>query len=169
MTVFDRLEAQLADAHPQRNRRALPRPAPRTVLAVAAAVAAVVVVTVAALAGGSSTQSAGPAAQPPGAVAPVARGATTVAVLNDTRRPGVAGRFASVLARRGWKIGTVTNGPDQSLDSSCVDFTPGHSQAASIIAKQLGIYNVLPVSEDLKAAAGPDADVVVVVGTDRAG
>jgi hypothetical protein len=168
MTVFDRLEAQLLDAHPQRSRRALPRPAPRQVLALAAAVAAIVVVAVAGLAGGTSTESAQPAAQP-GAITPaVVPAKTTVAVLNSTRTPGLARDAASALQRDGWKIGTVTNGPDQNLGSSCVDFTPGHSEAATLVARRLGIANVLPVSDDLLAVAGSAADVVVVVGRDRA-
>ena len=132
MTVFDRLEAQLLDAHPHRARR--PRPAPRRVVAFAAAAAAVAVIAVAALSSGSSSPSA-PAAQPGDAVPAVVPAKTTVAVLNGARIPGLARTAAIKLQRRGWKIGTVTNGPDQSLKSSCVDFTPGHSQAASIIAR----------------------------------
>jgi len=61
----------------------------------------------------------------------------------------------------------VTNAPDQSLKSSCVDFTPGHSQAASMIARELGIDAVIPPSDDVRAVAGQDADVIVVVGADR--
>jgi hypothetical protein len=163
MNVFDRLEAQLADAHPHRSRRALPRPAPRTVVAFAAALAAVVVVAFAALAGDSTTEHAGPAAPAPA----VDRAETTVAVLNSARTPGLARDAATALQRFGWKIGTVTNGPDQSLTTSCVDFVPGHSQAASTIARQLRIRNVLPVTKDLQVVAGPDADVVVVLGRDQ--
>jgi hypothetical protein len=168
MTVFDRLEAQLLDAHPNRARRGLPRPAPRAVMAFAAALAAVVVVAVAGLAGGSSTSSPRPAAQPGSSVPPVVPANTTVAVLNSTPTPGVARAAAHVLQRRGWKIGTVTNGPDQAAGTSCVDFTPGHSEAASIIARQLGIHNVLPASDDQRAVAGADADVIVIAGRDRA-
>ena len=167
MTVFDRLEAQLLDAHPRRARRALPPPSPRRILAFAAAAAAVAAIAFAALSTGSS-DTATPAAQPGDAVAPVDRAHTTVAVLNSTRTPGLARAAATALQRHGWKIGTVTNGPDQSLQSSCVDFTPGHSQAASIIAKQLGIDAVVPPSDDIRAVAGPNADVIVVVGRDRA-
>jgi hypothetical protein len=166
MTVFDRLEAQLLDAHPQRARRALPRPAPRRIVAFAAAAAAVAAIAFAALSAGSSNTST-PAAQPGDAVAPVDSANTTVAVLNSTRTPGLARDAATALQRHGWKIGNVTNGPDQSLQSSCVDFTPGHSQAASVIAKQLGIDAVVPPNDDVRAAAGPDADVIVVVGADR--
>jgi hypothetical protein len=158
MTVFDRLEAQLVDAHPHRARHAVPRPAPRHVLAFAAAVVAVVVVAIAGLTGSSSTRSPQPGAP---AVVPAE---TTVAVLNSTRTPGAARTVATALQRDGWDIGTVTNGPDQSLKSSRVDFAPGHSEAASLVAKRLGIPNVLPVSEELRAVAGRSADVVVIVG-----
>jgi LytR cell envelope-related transcriptional attenuator len=166
MTVFDRLEAQLLDAHAHRHRRGLPRPAARNLVAFAAAAAAVVAILVAGLSGGSSTHGS-PAAQPGDAVAPVVPGKTTVAILNATRTPGLARDAATLLERDSWRIGTVTNAPDQSLTSSCVDFTPGHSQAASIIAEQLGIHSIIPPTADVVAAAGPDADVIVVLGADR--
>jgi hypothetical protein len=168
MTVFDRLEAQLLDAHAHRNRRALPRPAARHVLAFAATAAAVVALVVAGLSGGSSAPTR-PAAQPGDAVVPVVPARTTVAILNGSRKPGLARDAATTLERHGWRIGTVTNAPGSRLDSSCVDFTPGHSQAASIIATQLGISTIIPPNPEYLAAAGPDADVIVVLGTTRAG
>ena len=168
MTVFDRLEAQLLDAHPHRARRALPRPAPRRVLAFAAAAAAVAIIAVAALSSGSSSTST-PAAQPGSAVPAVVPGKTTVAVLNATKNAGLGKRAAAELLRHGWKLGKVTNYTDQSLKSSCVDFTPGHSRAASMVAQDLGIHNVVPPAPDAVATAGPDADVIVIVGADRAG
>jgi hypothetical protein len=169
MTVFARLEAHRLDAHAHRNRRALPRPAGRHVLAFAAAAAAVVAILVAGLSGGSSTHSGQPAAQPGDSVPPVVPARTTVAILNATRKPGVARDTAMVLERHGWRIGTVTNAPGPPLDRSCVDFTPGHSQAASIIAKQLGIQTIVPPNPDYLAAAGPGTDVIVVLSSDRAG
>ena len=72
------------------------------------------------------------------------------------------------MQQHGWKIGTVTNYTDQSLKSSCVDFTPGHSQAATMVAQDLGIDAVVPPGADAVAAVGADADVIVIVGTDRA-
>ena len=168
MTVFDRLEAQLLDAHAHRNRRALPRPTPGRLLAFAAAAAAVVAILFAGLSGGSSTPIR-PAAQPGDAVAPVVPARTTVAILNGSRKPGLAREAATTLERHGWRIGTVTNAPGSRLDSSCVDFTPGHSQAASIIATQLGISTIIPPNPEYVAAAGPGADVIVVLGTTRAG
>jgi hypothetical protein len=135
-------------------------------LAFAATAAAVAVVAVAALSGGSSP-AVRPAAQPGDAVPPVAPGRTTVAVLNATRTPGLARGAALALQRRGWKIGTVTNYTDQNLDSSCVDFVPGRSAAASRIARQLGIYKVLPATRLMTALAGPKAGVIVIVGRDR--
>src|SRR5206468_351406 len=146
---------------------------PRHVLVFAAAVAAAVVVFVAGLSG-SSTSSPQPAAQPGSSVPPVVPARTTVAVFNSTRTPGLAGRAATALARRGWKIGTVANGPDQSKESSCIEFTPGHSAAASEVAAQLGIDTVLPadtvtpVDDIYERLAGPAADVIVIVGADRA-
>jgi hypothetical protein len=168
MTVFDRLEAQLLDAHPQRARRHLAFPAPRRMVAFAAAAAAVAAIAVAALSAGSSSNSATPAAQPGDAVPAVVRSQTTVAVLNATGTPGVARRAAKELADRGWRIGRVTNAPDQALKSSCVEFNPGHSQAATMISKDLGIHNVVPPAADVRAVAGRDADVIVLVGADRA-
>jgi hypothetical protein len=120
-------------------------------------------------AGGSSTHSAQPAAQPGDALAPVVPARTTVAILNGSRKPGLARDAATTLERHGWRIGTVTNAPGSRLDSSCVDFTPGHSQAASIIATQLGISTIIPPNPEYLAAAGPGADVIVVLGTTRAG
>jgi hypothetical protein len=167
MTVFDRLEAQLLDAHAHRNRRALPRPTPRQLVAFAAAAAAVVAIVVAGLAGGSSTHTSHPAAQPGDAVAPVVPARTTVAVLNAARTPGLARDAAYALEPHGWRIGTVTNYPGAPLDSSCVDFFPGYSLAATQIAKQLGIANVVPASDLFRKAAGQDAGVVVIIGRDR--
>jgi len=167
MTVFDRLEAQLLDAHPHRARRRLPRPAPRRVLAFAAAAAAVAAIAIAALSGGSSTSSPTPAAQPGGA-APAGAPGKTVAVLNAARTPGLARDAATELQRHGWKIATVTNVPGQSQKSSSVYFTAGHARDAKLIAGQLGIPHLIPASPDILAVAGPDADVIVVVGADRA-
>ena len=168
MTVFDRLEAQLLDAHPHRSRRRLPRPAPRRIVAFAAAVAAVAAIAVAALSAGSGTSAPTPAAQPGDIVPPVAPGRTTVAVLNGSGRPGAAGRVATELADRGWTIGTVDNYTDRSLETSCVDFVPGRSAAASRIAKEIGIYNVLPATRLMTELAGPKAGVIVIVGADQA-
>ena len=166
MTVFDRLEAQLVDAHPQRARRHVALPAPRRIVAFAAAAAAVAAIAAAALSAGSPDTST-PAAQPGDAVPAVVPGKTTVAVLNATRTPYAAGRAAKQLARHGWRIASVTNYPDGRLKSSCVEFTPGHSEAASIIAEQLGISSIVPPAPDVVAAAGRDADVIVLVGADR--
>jgi hypothetical protein len=168
MTVFDRLEAQLLDAHPHRARRAPPRPTPRRIVAFAAAAAAVAAIAVAALSAGSSTSSPTPAAQPGDAVAPVVPARTSVAVLNGTRTPGLARDTADALQRHGWKLGIVTNYPGAPLDSSCVDFFPGHSLAATQLAAQLGIANVVPASDLLRKAVGQEAGVVVIVGRDRA-
>src|SRR5204863_8309713 len=122
------------------------------ILAFAAAAAAVAAIAFAALSTGSS-DTATPAAQPGDAVAPVDRAHTTVAVLNSTRTPGLARAAATALQRHGWKIGTVTNGPDQPLQSSCLDVTPGHSQPASTIAQQHRLAPVVRPSDATPAVA----------------
>jgi hypothetical protein len=167
MTVFDRLEAQLLDAHPHRNRRALPRPAARHLVAFATAPAAAVAIVVAGLFGGSSTHGGQPAAQPGDAVPLVVPARTTVAILDATRHVRPVLTAARVLREHGWKLGNVTSYPGEPLDSSCVYFFPGHSEAATIIAKQLGIANVLPASDLFRTSAGQDAEVVVILGRDR--
>jgi hypothetical protein len=171
MNVFDRLEAQLAGAHPHRSRRALPRPAPRAVLAFAAAAAAVVAVAIAALAGDSNTRSAqqaAPAVTTPPAFDPAK---TTVAVLNATGEPGVARKVALRLADLGWKLGTISNYPGATLSGSHIEYLGERTRTLAVLrlARQLGIRSVLPVTKGLQIGAGPDADVVVVLGRDRAG
>jgi len=92
---------------------------------------------------------------------------TVVAVLDATRHTVPLLHTARAIADHGWKLGPVTDYPGAPLDSSCVDFFPGHSFAATEIARQLNIANVLPASDLLRKAAGRDAGVVVVVGRDR--
>jgi negative regulator of sigma E activity len=165
MTVFDRLEAQLLDAHPHRARRAFPRPAPRRIVAFAAAAFAVAVIAVAALSAGSSTSSPTPTAHVTSTPA-FDPSSTTVAVLNATRKPGAARDVAVELQRRGWKIGNVTNAPDQALAASHIESLGSrtHMVAMLRLARQLGIHSVAPASPSVTLLAGETADVVVVVG-----
>jgi hypothetical protein len=170
MNVFDRLEAQLLDAHPHRARRALPRPAPRRIVAFAAAAAAVALIAAAALSAGSNTSSPTPATHVTSTPA-FDPSSTTVAVLNATRRPGAARDVALELQRRGWKIGNVTNAPDQaSLAASHIESLGSrtHMVAMLRLARQLGIRSIVPASASIRLIAGETADVVVIVGADRA-
>jgi hypothetical protein len=174
MNVFDRLEAQLAGAHPHRSRRALPRPAPRAVLAFAAACTAVAVVLVAALAGGSSPRTAHPAAATapavtppatiPAATNPVSSADATarVTVLNATAIPGLAGRIATDLENSGLSIGIVTNMPRREATSRLY-YQPGGERTAALVAALLRLHGAAPAPARMRSFT----PVVLVVGHDR--
>jgi hypothetical protein len=100
-------------------------------------------------------------------VPPVVPAKVTVAVLDATRHVVPILDTARAIADHGWKLGTVTDYPGAPLGSSCVDFFPGQSLAATQIARQLGIANVVPASDLLRKAVGQEAGVVVIVGRDR--
>lgn len=162
MTVFDRIEAQLLDAHPHRSRRAIPRPAPRTLLAFAATAAAVVAVAVAGLAGGSSTATRGG----DGSAAASPLTGRTVAVVNAGGAPGAAGRVAGRLTRRGIHVVLVGNARVTPCQGVVVYFRHGQSAAAFRVAELLGTPVLLPADAALvRAARSGAADVIVVVGT----
>lgn len=163
MTVFDRLEAQLLDAHAQR--RARMRPAPRHLLG-AAAVAALVVVAI--LIAGSHRspriETLRPASTVPAAVRPTsAQGATArVTVLNATGSPGVAGRIATALSNSGLRIGTVENAPIAGATTR-VFYRPGGERTAALVAALLKLDGAAPAPRSL----GSFSPVVVVAGRDR--
>jgi hypothetical protein len=164
MTVFDRLEAQLLDAHAHRNRRALPRPAPRHFVAFAAAAAAVVAILVAGSPGSPQTAAPRPANTVPAAVRPTsAQGATArVSVLNGTVSPGVAGRIAAAFANSGLRIGVVENAPIASAQTR-VFYLSGGERTAALVASLLKLDGAAPAPPSLRTFS----PVVVVVGHDR--
>jgi hypothetical protein len=147
-------------------------------VAVAAAVAvvaavALAVVVISGTAGGGSHPAgtaahagAAPAAAP--SSGPVVRNRTTVAVLNGTTVPGLAARVANDLERGGFRRGSVTNASDQQRPSTTVVYAPGYQRAAREVGAMLRVRHVAPVDAGTQAIAGPEAGVVVTVGTDRA-
>jgi LytR cell envelope-related transcriptional attenuator len=173
MTVFDRLEAQLIAAHPNRTRRALPRPAPRRLAAFAAAAAAAVAIVVAGLSGGSSnhpkTSAAGsspvqapqtvPAATTP---VPVETATARISVLNATSAPGLAGRIATDLEKSGLRLGVVENAPLKQA-ATRIYYRPGGERTAALAAALLKLKGAAPAPASLR----PFTAVVVVVGRDR--
>ncbi|MFL5821046.1 MAG: LytR C-terminal domain-containing protein [Solirubrobacteraceae bacterium] len=149
----------------------------RRALAVAAGIAVVAAVGLAVVVisdtGGGGAQPAGKgasagvpsAAAPPGG--PVVRGRTTVAVLNGTTVPGLASKVANELERGGFRRGSVTNAADQQRASTTVDYAPGYQRAAREVGSILKVRQVVPIDAGTQAIAGPQAGVVVTVGTDR--
>jgi hypothetical protein len=99
----------------------------------------------------------------PGAVVP---GDVTVAVLNGTAVPGLAGKVASDIEVNGFKRGTVSNAQPR-YDQTVVMYTPHQQRAARRVAHDLGVKPVQPIDRQTERAAG-GSDVVVIAGADRA-
>ncbi len=109
-----------------------------------------------------------------------------VAVLNGTAVSGLAGDVSTKLAGDGFKKGTATNAASQTYGSTAVYYVPGQDAAANRaaakqVAKKLNLPDSRVQSATPKAikscsinAAGTslgscDGDVIVLVGSDRAG
>ncbi len=109
-----------------------------------------------------------------------------VAVLNGTAVSGLAGDVSTKLATDGFKKGTATNAASQTHGSTIVYYVPGHDPAqnklaARNVAKKLSLPDsrVQTASQQvIKScsvnAAGTslgscDGNVIVLVGSDRAG
>lgn len=89
-----------------------------------------------------------------------------VAVLNTTSADGIAGRVATQVEDSGYirgELGTLERPTDQTF----VMYQPDARRAAVRIADELGGIATQEIDQEVEAAAG-DADVVVVLGEDRA-
>jgi hypothetical protein len=105
----------------------------------------------------------------PNKTTPVSRGDVTVAVLNGTTVPGLARGAATKLQSAGFKIGTVTNAPDQARSATLVTYQPGHQAEARVVARLIGVGAdaVKPIDQSTQVVAGQEAFVVVTVGADQ--
>jgi hypothetical protein len=114
----------------------------------------------------SSKSGAKPGANTTG---PVSRGDVTVAVLNGTTIPGLARSVGTRLQTAGFKLGTVTNAPDQARSATVVSYRPGHEAEARVVARlsHVGTDAVKPIDQSTQVVAGQEADVVVTVGADQ--
>jgi hypothetical protein len=111
-----------------------------------------------------------PAAPPPATTVEVDPRTGAVAVLNGTTIPGLARGVANTLSEAHIKMGTVTNAPDQTTTRTQVFYARGQVKAAAQVAALLrlrGDFALRPIPGTLAALAGTQADVVVLVGTDR--
>jgi hypothetical protein len=108
-------------------------------------------------------------AEPASTASDSSRAKTTVAVLNGTTVPGLARSVADKLEARKYRIGTVTNAPDQQRSATQVAYQPGSTRMARDVARiiDVGSDAVVPIDEVTSATAGPDALVVVTVGSDQ--
>jgi hypothetical protein len=99
----------------------------------------------------------------PGAVVP---GDVTVAVLNGTTVPGLAGKVGDDVQVNGFKLGTVSNSRTR-FDQTVVMYEPHQQRAAKRVAHDLGVKPVQRIDRQTEQVAG-HPDVVVVAGADRA-
>jgi hypothetical protein len=105
--------------------------------------------------------------------APVKPASVTVAVLNGTATPGLAGRVSQKLTAEGYKSLPPATAADQTRTSTEVAYMPGHRRQALAVAKSLnlGPASVQPVDQSTQSLACPStgpctATVVVTLGTD---
>jgi hypothetical protein len=107
---------------------------------------------------------------PPAAAATqVNRRATQVAVLNGTVQNGLAASVASKIEEKGFTILSKGNA-NQQVTTTTVSYASGHKPAALLVAKIVGVSAgaVAPSDANASVAAGPDANVVVIIGADVA-
>jgi hypothetical protein len=157
------------------------------VLAALAAVAVIVVVAVSALGGGSSPKSGASTSASTAAstgrtgtgakhkahpskstAAPASAAETTITVLNGTETAGLAHRFSASLQQRGYSQAAALGGrPPGANQTTSVEYASGHQADAEAVARTLSVQAVQPVEAAVAALAG-SADVVVIVGADKA-
>jgi hypothetical protein len=163
--ALERITTERAALQPHpRWRRLVARVSQPRVLGVVALLA--VVLGIAAIFGSErllrDSGPSGPSAKP-GAVVPAD---VTVAVLNGTSVPGLAGKVGDDVTVNGFKLGTVTNSRSR-FDQTVVMYESDQRRAARRVAHDLGVKPVQPIDRQTEQEAG-GADVVVIAGADRA-
>jgi hypothetical protein len=93
-------------------------------------------------------------------------GEIEVAVLNGTAVPGLAATYGDKVEKKGFELGAVTNS-SESFESSVVMFKAGRKPEAKVVAKDLAITKVQPMSNEVAQVSG-EANVSVIVGEDNA-
>ena len=100
--------------------------------------------------------------------APTSRADTTVAVFNGTTISGLAASTADKLRSSGYKRGTTGDYTDQQRSASTVFYTKAARRQAREIGRELNISELRVMDAETQALAGQNADVAVVVGSDKA-
>jgi hypothetical protein len=90
----------------------------------------------------------------------------SVAVLNGTTTPGLAGKVASDVEVNDFTLGDVGT-TSKEYDQTVVMYERGQRKAAGKVARALGVKPVQPIDAATQKEAG-GADVVVIAGRDRA-
>ena len=93
----------------------------------------------------------------------LARGQTSVIVLNGNGRPGAAAAAADRLRARGYVIGSVGNAPERSA-RSFVMYRPGYAAEAQRLARDLHLRRVAPL-DGMRPSQLMGAHLVLIIGT----
>ena len=93
----------------------------------------------------------------------LARGRTSVVVLNGNGRTGAAAAEAQRVRARGYRIALVGNSPRRGYARSVVMYRPGYAAEGKRLGRDLRIGIVRPL-DGLSKASLQRAQVVVVVG-----
>jgi hypothetical protein len=156
------VEMEALEPHPRFRRFARRLGQPRWLVAIAlvalAAAVAAIPLSRLALSPGGGEGSAGVAALDPATI--------SVSVLNATTSAGLAGQTAAEVEEAGFTLAETAAIGDQR-SRSVVMFMPGRRPLARKVGAEIGIRRVERIEPAVRRAAG-DADVVVVVGEDRA-
>ena len=96
------------------------------------------------------------------------RADTTVAVFNGTTINGLAASTADKLQSSGYKRGTTGDFTDQQRAASTVFYAKDARRQAREIGRELNISELRVMDAETQALAGENADIAVVVGSDKA-
>jgi hypothetical protein len=102
-------------------------------------------------------------AKPTPAVPKLARGETSVIILNGNGRNGAAHEQADLVRARGYLIGSVGNAPRSDFARTTIMYRPGLKPEALRLAKDIGVRYVTPLDGlTLKDLLG--AHLALVIG-----
>ena len=93
-------------------------------------------------------------------------GEIEVTVLNGTAVPGLAARYGGKIQRKGFKLGVVSNS-SSSFAASTVMFKRGRSSEARLVAREMGIGQVQPMTPEVSSVSA-GAPVSLIVGENDA-
>ncbi len=93
-------------------------------------------------------------------------GNTSVTVLNGTPSSKAGDAAGKDLRKAGFDVRSVAKS-HKSFQQTVVMFSPGEKRQATKVARVLGVTPIQPIDSETSAQA-PNADVVVIVGADRA-
>jgi hypothetical protein len=99
---------------------------------------------------------------------PTSRADTTVAVFNGTTIAGLAASTADKLQSSGYERGTTGDYTDQQRATSTVFFRREARRQAREVGRELEISELRAMDAETQALAGENADIAVVVGSDKA-